>query len=385
MVGGIAARQTGGKGSVYRAALGLTLGVACAWLLAAGCGDAEGADELKGPGGTTSLGGASSSGGAGGLGGTGGVVVGGASTGGFAPVSDPYVPPTTNIETWTGTLPPGGLLDPEVLVYYPAEPAAGETFPLMVFAHEEGLGEDDYAGTLSHIARFGYVVASVEYLWNPLDEDHHAPNDWMRTAIELLTTDPPEAIGDIVDGERIAVSGHGIGGKAAIWMVLEEADVQALVAFDPIDDQRGLIHAPKRPSLTPELMGWMAVPSLYLATEYGPEGIANCVPHESNACRFFEETPDGVPAWLAVLEGFGHLQMVDGFNCVACFTCNRGEQQDHVPTQVVARGLTVAFLEYTLRGKLGYLPYLEGAELEALRAEHRVLDDQEQFGFCAEQ
>lgn len=364
--------------------LALALGLLAGWAAGTGCGDAEGAGEIIGPGGSTPTGGGGAHGGAGGLGGSGGAAGGGGS-GGSAVVSDPFQPPAGEVATWTGTLPPGGLLDPEVFVYFPQSPAPGETFPLFVFAHAVGVGEQAYEDTFTHITKFGYVVASVEYHWNPVDEDHHAPADWMLAAIELLTNSPPVEIGDIVDADHIAAAGHGIGGKSAIWMTLEGASVHALVGFDPIDDEQGLIPSGKRPSLTPEMMDAMAVPALYLGSQLGPEGLLECVPRESNACRFFEHTPAGVPAWLMILESFGHMQFVDGYNCVTCLTCQRGPQSEHVATQIVARGLTVAFLEYVLKGNSGYLAYLEGAPYVDLRDKNRILDEQEQFEFCAEQ
>ena len=356
------------------------------WMVAAGCGDAEGAGQVIGPDGGPGLGGVG--GGAGGAGGetaSGGGAVGGSSAGGAPAVSDPYQPPAGQVATWTETLPPGGLLDPEVLVYYPPSPGPGETLPLVVFAHEVGVGEDAYAESLTHIAKFGYVVASVEYHWNPVDEDHHAPADWMLAAIDLLTDSPPAELVGVVDTTRIAAGGHGLGGKAAIWLALESAPIDAVFTYDPIDDQQGLIPSSKRPSLTPEMMDQMVVPALYLGAELGPEGITECTPRDANACRFFEATPAGLDAWLMILESFGHMQFVDGYNCVACLTCNRGPQSEHEAVQVVARGLTVSFLEYVLKGNAGYLPYLQGFQYDDLRTKNRILDSQEEFEFCAEQ
>ncbi len=129
----------------------------------------------------------------------------------------------------------------------------------------------------------------------------------------------------------------------------------------------------------------MTTPTLYLGAELGPAGITSCTPRQSNACRFFEETPSGVSAWLMMLASFGHLQFVDGYHCVTCLSCNRGPESEHAAIQIVARGLTVAFLGAILEGQSGYLSYLEGAEREQLEQNDRLLDEQEQFQFCAEQ
>jgi len=349
---------------------------------AAGCGEAEGADPLTSTTTTTDSGGGGASAGGSAAGGDGGE---GGGMGGEAAVADPFQPPAHNVDVWTGKLPPGGLLDHDVVVYFP-NPAPPDTLlPLVVFAHATGVGENAYEDTFRHVAKFGYVVASVEYSYNALSPDHHAPADSMLAAIELLGQSPPSVLESILDVTRVAVGGHGVGAKAAIWMALDGADVDAVVAFDAIDDDKGLIPSAQRPSLTPEMMTSMAMPTLYLGAELGPAGLTNCVPHESNSCRFFEEMPSEVSSWLLVLQGFGHMQFVDGFNCVTCLTCSRGEEVEHDATQVVARGLTVAFLGVTLKGESGYLHYLEGALLQQLRDNGRVLDDQAQFQFCAEQ
>jgi pimeloyl-ACP methyl ester carboxylesterase len=350
---------------------------------AAGCGEAEGANPLTTSSSTTGLGGGGGStgigaGGSAGAGGSGG-------SGGTITLPDPFQPPADNVDVWTGKLPPGGLLDHDVRVYFPNPAPPDAPLPLLVFAHGTGLGENAYEDTFRHVAKFGYVVASVEYSYNALSPNHHAPADSMLGAIELLGQNPPSELESIVDVTRLAVGGHGLGAKAALWMALEGADIDGVVAFDPIDDDEGLLPSVKRPSLTPELMTSMATPTLYLGSELGPAGIIKCVAHESNACRFHEATPSGITSWLMVLADFGHLQFVDGYNCVTCLTCNRGQEAEHNATQVVARGLTVAFLGAMLKSESGYLDYLEGSGLQQLRDNGRVLDEQEQFQFCAEQ
>ena len=361
--------------------------VACA---VAACGYADGADPVKsktGAGGTGASTISTLTGG-GGSGGSGGVTTGPGGEGGTGgvpqPVPDPFAPAGSTGE-WTGKLPPGGLFDPDATVYFPGTVLPGEKFSIVLFAHDLNQSDTDYADTLKHVASFGYVVASVEYDYNPIDIDHHAPVDAMTAAIELLTQSPPAAIGTIADGTRIVAAGHGLGAKAAVWMALENTSIDAVVALDALDDQPGLIPSGKRPSITPEMMPGMQVPALYLVTERGPSGLSACVPRASNGCRFREATPAGVPKYLMVLEDFGHLQLLDGFNCLTCLTCDRGPQATHDAKQVAARGLVVAFLEYTLRAKAGYLPYLAGAQLDGLRSQDLVLDATAEWQFCVEQ
>lgn len=300
---------------------------------------------------------------------------------------DPFAPPAVEVATWRGKLPPAGLFDPEVEISYPTEPPPADGYPLVVFAHGFQVGEEMYRATMEHVAKFGYVAVSTDYENNPIDQDHHAPVEAMARAIDMMTTDPPSEIGAIVDPDRIAAMGHSIGGKGAVWLTLEDPRVQVLVALDPIDDDPSPVPLPtgKRPSLAPELMGDLTVPTFYLAAELSPNGAQPCAPAASNSCRYFESTPAGTPAWIAVLEDFGHMQYLDPYDCLLCGTCERGPQAEHADKQTMMRGLAVAFLEMHLRGETGHLAYFEGASREQLESDDVLLDPAEQEAFCAKQ
>lgn len=310
-----------------------------------------------------------------------------ASDDGAEPVPDPLVPPDVEVTTWKGKLPPGGMLAIDVEVTRPAaDPPQGERYPLVVFAHGFQVGEDMYPKTMTHIAKFGYVAASVDYEGSLIDQDHHAPVEAMTKAIDMLTQDPPQEVGPVVDPMRIVASGHSLGGKGAVWLALEDPRITALIAFDPVDDDPSPlpIPSPKRPSVAPELMGDLKVPSLFLGGALSPTGQKPCAPSASNACRFFESVPAGTSAWLGVLEAFGHMQFLDEYDCpLLCGTCPRGEEADHETRQAVFRGLAVAFLELHLRQKSGYLSWIEGADRAQLETDGMLLDPAAQASFCA--
>lgn len=301
------------------------------------------------------------------------------------PPADPFLPPDVEVSTWKGKLPPGGFFDLGIQVVYPTAPPL-EQLPLVVFAHGFQIDEGWYAATQAHLAKFGYVVASVDYDGSLIDQDHHAPVDAMVKAMDMLTTSPPPEIGNIVDPQRIVAAGHSLGGKGAIWTSIEDARVRAVVALDAVDDDPSPFPNPsaKRPSLAPEEMGGVQVPVLFLGAQLSPTGNQPCAPLASNVCRFHESMPAGVPSWIAVVERFGHMQFIDDYGCiVVCGTCERGPEAEHMGQQVVFRGLTVAFLEYVMRGKTGYLPLLEGPWLGALQTDNQVLDPTELDMFCA--
>lgn len=308
---------------------------------------------------------------------------GDATDAGTAP-PDPFHDPGTSVSTWRGKLPPGGMFASDVEVTFPTDPAPPEGYPLMVFAHGFQIGEDQYRASMEHVAKFGYVVASVDYESSLLDQDHHAPVEAMASAIEMLTTTPPPEVGAIVDSARIAAAGHSLGAKGAVWLTLEDDRIDALIALDPVDDDPSPIPIPtdKRPSLTPERMAEMGTPSLYVAAELSLQGQQACAPRESNGCRFYESSPPGVPAWLVVLPAFGHMQFMDAYDCTLCGTCARGPEGDHGWRQAVFRGLMVAFLGAHLRGETAYLDLFDGAGRGQLELDNALLDAAEQGLFC---
>lgn len=248
------------------------------------------------------------------------------------------------------------------------------------------MGRDAYEASMKHIAQFGYVVISTDYVWNALDPDHHTIVEALEAAIDVVATEAPAEISDILDSDHGALVGHGLGGKGAMWAALEGVtNLGALALWDPIDDDQGLFSSEARPSVTPELMAALDIPSLHLAAELGRTGLAPCTPVKSNACRFHEAVPSGPDTWLAVLSDFGHLQFADAYTCLTCLSCARGGSDNHEDRQQVVRGMTVALLEHTLKGTPGYETFLAGNQREALETAGRLLASAATLDFCAEE
>jgi hypothetical protein len=299
-------------------------------------------------------------------------------------VPDPMVSPDVPVTEWKGKLSPGSMVSKEMVGFRPtADPPSGELYPLVVFARDHQAQKDSYKKTMKHIAQFGYVTASVDYDLGLLDPDHHAPVENLKRAIDVLTTKPPDNVGNVVDPKRIAAMGHAVGGKAAVWLALEDPRVSAVITLSPVDDDPGsLVGSSHRPSLAPEQMGKFKVPALFLGAALGSSSNS-CAPSASNACRFFESVPDKTTAWLGVLEAFGHLQFIDDYDCLLlCGSCPRGPKAEHEKRQLVFRGLSVAFLQLQFRHASGYLSWLEGTERTSLETANFLLDTAEQGNFC---
>ncbi len=137
---------------------------------------------------------------------------------------------------------PGGASVPRGLVTYVRYPALGppsakerrnappqrgaEPFPLVVFGHGFELTPAPYSRLLEAWARAGFVVAAPRF---PLENAHapggpdesdliNQPADMSFVISKLLSVSsrPGGQLQDLIDPQRIAVSGHSDGGETAL-------------------------------------------------------------------------------------------------------------------------------------------------------------------------
>lgn len=351
-------------------------------------GAGAGGSESGGAGGSAGEAGAGGAGAGGSDAGASGTAAGGsggaAGSGGGASTLDTTTPPDVELTVWQGKLSAAGG-GGTIVVRLPK--GATTKLPLVVFAHGFQLPVNGYDATLTHIAKFGYVVASVDYTQNLFDQDHHAPVDAMKDAITLLTTSPPSAVGDVVDAARVASMGHSLGGKGAVWAALELPAVKAVVALDPVDDDPSSFgggSSAKRPSLAPEKMASLAHPALYIGAQLSPTTTFGqaCAPKASSACAFAAATPASVFARHTTLADFGHMQFLDNSSCgFTCSACAKGSPAAEEPGKQLTRAATVAFLKAELDGDAAYAPYLDALLTEA-SAKKVALTEAAQTTFC---
>lgn len=158
-----------------------------------------------------------------------------------------------------------------VAFWYPQAAPRGETFPLVVFSHG-GLGtETSNESLFFELASHGYVVASIGHpthaLWTKGEDGHttlvsweyfgelqreDAKTDkqqscryyqkWMATrtgdihfVIDTILAEAAGGAGGVyalVDGARIGVMGHSLGGSAALAMPRQRDDIDAVIALE---------------------------------------------------------------------------------------------------------------------------------------------------------
>lgn len=148
---------------------------------------------------------------------------------------------------------------PLVTIAYRDVPASGGgPFPLVLFAHGFASYRSQSTFLTAHLATWGFVVASPDYLERGLAAQLGQPPTVVRgdvelgrTTVDLLKSESARAGGllaGIVDAERIAITGHSAGGGSSIRFG-GEPDVVTYIPQSAGVRSGQSIELPDRPSL----------------------------------------------------------------------------------------------------------------------------------------
>jgi dienelactone hydrolase len=240
-----------------------------------------------------------------------------------------------------------------VTVYSPssdggATPAAGP-FPLVIVSTGFQIGRGNYEGTCRHLASWGYVVVAHDYTSGNHQEKAAEIGDLIDWAIAQL--------GARVDGSRIAVAGHSLGGKVSINAAILDARIDAVVGWDPVDALPPFSDGST--SVTPQLMAGLTVPLAVLGETTDSTGGMPCAPSADNYARYFDEACAAPAALEVTITGADHTDWVDDRSAcgLACLFCATGATADMTILEITRR-VTVAWLEVHLRGDDSFSPYL---------------------------
>lgn len=245
-------------------------------------------------------------------------------------------------------------------------PVKDGALPVLLFSHGFAIRPDQYHDTLNHLASWGFVVVAPR--WDSgfpssrthvgLAEDAIAAIDW------LFQNDLP--IDGTEEPSLLAAVGHSRGGKQSIHAATLEDRIVATFSFDPVDSAPplGTFDEADYPSVTPELMPGLTVPSAVLGMGYGGEagvGSIACAPVEDNYRSYFDAMPAG--ALELVLPTSGHNDLLDecaeGSSGGFCALCAPGD--DPGSTRRLGAGFAVAFLSAQLGDGEGFEAWLDGS------------------------
>ncbi len=135
-------------------------------------------------------------------------------------------------------------------------------FPLVLFAHGSSSYRNQSTFLTTHLASWGFVVASVDYIERGLRrqfdlDDSRAPNEDLddaeltRSVVDLVASQN-DASGSPLEGgvstDRIAITGHSAGGGTSIRFGAEP-DVVTYIPLSAGFSTQSTVEVPDKPSL----------------------------------------------------------------------------------------------------------------------------------------
>lgn len=178
-----------------------------------------------------------------------------------------------------------------VTVLFPADAEgrpASRNNPAVVYIQGGAVSPSRYEWQGVELAKRGFVVASPRH---QLDLAFFAIDNGQAARRALLNGEAGSALEGLVDGTRVAVAGHSLGGVVTMKLALQGGFQAAVVqaSFQDTADNA------KLPGLT--------IPTLYLA------GQGDCQAKEAQVREGWATVP--APSALVVLEQVTHYQFTD--------------------------------------------------------------------------
>ncbi len=238
---------------------------------------------------------------------------------------------------------------------------------LVVFAPSFQLPSAYYQGWTQHLASWGYIAVRADPPASIFSDDEPA----MALDLSNVITDvlKPAALPVTVDASRIAISGHGSGGKVAFLAAAGDARIKSVFAFDPINDSGAGGYSTTQPNIVPQPVASVALPMGILGelTDSTSSGTGQaCAPAAANYQTIFSAAASAPAAYEWTLAGASFMSFVpDKSTCgFVCSFCNSPSLAD-ADAYAFMRSSAVAFLQTHLQGTPRLCPWLSGEQLPA--------------------
>ncbi len=247
--------------------------------------------------------------------------------GDLSPARTPTIP---GCQARTRSTPRASLRHFAIVLYH--SPDVQQRAPAVVFLPGRFAPEDQYESYARALASRGFVVAvRGQYSWFYADaslrRDAVEIADWLRAR-------------DDVDPTRIAVAGHSMGGRDALWAAASDPRFAAVVAVDRFD--RGTAARGRRARDAARARAVDRRGRRVARTRF-------CGRRGTNYNAYFDDVPNG--ARLVEIHGADHVQVMDAHDLARPASCRFGPA-DSTTVRRVARGATVQFLAEQLQGAL---------------------------------
>ena len=258
-----------------------------------------------------------------------------------------------------------GPREMETLFFVPSDDADAP-YPVVVFNHGFQMSADAYAGYGRRLASHGFVfvmptvgdtlMGAATHV--ELGELQVAVNDWIYVSSPGTGT----PIAGLADPGLLGVGGHSRGGKQSILAATEDDRIVATFNVDPVDAGPPFGgNEEDYPSVTPERMGALTIPSGYVGAGRGGEASMGpaCAPTEDNYRAYFEASPSPSFEWL--IAGAGHNDFVESCDFICELACPEGD--DPASALAFAQTTMVAFYKVFLAGDESYRSWIDGDEV----------------------
>lgn len=235
--------------------------------------------------------------------------------------------------------------------------SVGAPHPLVVFSPGFNIPRSQYTSYADRLASHGIVAvlqtARAEANHTQYRDDTRKLLDWLITP---TGSDAPRVKG-LLDGARIGVAGHSLGGKISLLVAAQDARVKGVLAIDPVDggaapqakDQLSMIRLPA------------GVPLGVLGETLSKSGgLMPCTPADRNYEVLYAAAP--APVFAIRFLKAAHTDFVDrpSSGCFACLFCTGGSGQAR--TRDLAVKYTAAYFLLALRRQSEVQTYLSGEE-----------------------
>lgn len=247
-------------------------------------------------------------------------------------------------------------------------PEGDGPFEPVLITHGKFLAPRYYQYLAEHLASHGYLAVLTDmngafshenmstYLGQIIDwlEDQNAGTD--IEGVDAGAIQNGDSLAGRVKMDALALAGHSMGGKLSLLLASKDERPKAVFAIDPVDAMA--------PSVTPELMGSIDVPVVYVGETTDATGsFQSCAPQDNNFQQYFANASG--PALEIDVKGANHMSFIErDLLCVPCSACNAGTD-DPEKTRELTRRWIVAFFGWALRGDDSQRYWLTGEGMQA--------------------
>jgi pimeloyl-ACP methyl ester carboxylesterase len=234
----------------------------------------------------------------------------------------------------------------------------GAPFPLVVFSPGFLLGRAQYNGYLDRLASYGFVAVSQSARAEGNHPQYRDDTSKLLTWLIAPTGGSAARLAGRVDGSRIGLGGHSLGGKISLLTAAQDNRVKAVITIDPVDGQgiplaKDTIAAIHLPSGTP--LG-------FLGETISKSGAQPCAPPDFNYEVLYNST--AAERFAIRFLKAAHTDFVDKpESCFPCLFCPGGTAPKSHTHELAVKYVTAYFL-FTLAGETAAASYLTGTAVQ---------------------